>query len=308
MKEYRASHAAAGVVNPISLRRDVLTWRGREMLRSSRDHFQRMEKASGVKAWHDLELIKIFPTPNEAGQWGRSMNSDASDLLSEKHQPEVDLNGVIAHYGYGTVEQCAWVDLDALLEAQRRSLLSEGILSEELIREEHIHLTTDAITIHGYSAKWLIHCEGPFKQISGLVPVKGEVLTLKIPGLQMKNILHRGVFLLPTGEETFKLGSTFIWEDVWTSPTKAGREHLLSRLKEFLPHEFEMLDHRAGVRPASKDRRPILGAIGERRAIFNGLGARGALIAPWCADHLIDHLLHGKPLDPEVNADRFLKP
>jgi glycine/D-amino acid oxidase-like deaminating enzyme len=62
----------------------------------------------------------------------------------------------------------------------------------------------------------------------------------------------------------------------------------------------EIVDHQAGVRPASRDRRPILG-----QNILNGLGSRGVLLAPWCATHLVDHLLAGRPIDPEVNASRF---
>jgi hypothetical protein len=35
-------------------------------------------------------------------------------------------------------------------------------------------------------------------------------------------------------------------------------------------------------------------------ALFNGLGSRGVLLAPWCSQHLADHLFRGMPLDAEV--------
>jgi glycine/D-amino acid oxidase-like deaminating enzyme len=60
----------------------------------------------------------------------------------------------------------------------------------------------------------------------------------------------------------------------------------------------------SGVRPASRDRRPILGITGPRQAVFNGLGSRGVLLAPWSAAHLADHLFAGAALDPEVDLDR----
>ena len=44
---------------------------------------------------------------------------------------------------------------------------------------------------------------------------------------------------------------------------------------------------------------------GPHEAIFNGLGSRGVLLAPWCAQHLTDHLFKGVPLDPEVDLERF---
>ena len=71
--------------------------------------------------------------------------------------------------------------------------------------------------------------------------------------------------------------------------------------------EVELIDHTAGVRPASRDRRPIIGTVKDhsRLAVLNGLGARGVLLAPWSAQHLIAHLFDGAALDPEVDAKRF---
>jgi glycine oxidase len=67
----------------------------------------------------------------------------------------------------------------------------------------------------------------------------------------------------------------------------------------------EVLEQASGVRPTSRDRRPILGRTAPHEAVFNGLGSRGVLLAPWCARHLAAHLFDGAPLDPEVDAARF---
>ena len=304
-KDLRASHVAAGIVNPISLRRDVLTWRAHQMLDTSRQHFQELDRRTGRTMWHPIELIKIFPTSNEALQWRRAMNSNAADLLSNKQQPTIDRECIRAPEGHGTVLQCAWVDLNALIEAQRKHLRSENALSEEGVTETDIEEISGGVSVHGRTAPWVVHCKGPYHELPGIVPVKGEVLTVKIPGLRLESILHRQIFLLPIGNEFFKLGSTFVWNDVWTGPTLHAREHLLGKLKEIIPHRIEVIDHQAGVRPAARDRRPLLGIIGEHRAVFNGLGARGTLIAPWCAEHLIEHMFEGKPLDLEVDISRF---
>jgi glycine/D-amino acid oxidase-like deaminating enzyme len=130
--------------------------------------------------------------------------------------------------------------------------------------------------------------------------VKGEVLTVRIPGLRSGAAVHRGAFLLPIGDDLFRLGATFSWDDVWSGPTAQAKEELLARLARMTLLPAEVVDHRTGVRPASKDRRPILGPD-----ILNGLGSRGVLLAPWCAMHLVEHLLEGKKLDPEVDAARF---
>ena len=107
------------------------------------------------------------------------------------------------------------------------------------------------------------------------------------------------------GDDVYRVGSTFAWDDVWSGPTDEGKRHLLDRLHRLWSGPIEVLDHWAGVRPASKDRRPIMGRTGPHEAVLSGFGARGGLLAPWCAAHLADHLLNGKPLDPEVDVQRF---
>jgi len=40
---------------------------------------------------------------------------------------------------------------------------------------------------------------------------------------------------------------------------------------------------------------------------MNGLGTKGYMIAPLIAKELCDHLLYGKPLNPEVDLKRLKK-
>jgi glycine/D-amino acid oxidase-like deaminating enzyme len=67
------------------------------------------------------------------------------------------------------------------------------------------------------------------------------------------------------------------------------------------------VDHQAGIRPAISDRRPIIGQHAEQKRayIFNGLGARGGMVAPYFVMHFTDYLLDGKPLNKEVDIGRF---
>lgn len=138
-----------------------------------------------------------------------------------------------------------------------------------------------------------------------MVPVRGEGLTVRIPGLDLGSMLHRGVFVIPIGNDLYRVGSTFAWDNVWGGATAEARRWLLQQLERSIPRPVEVVDHWVGVRPASRDRRPILGRIGPHEAVFNGLGSRGVLLAPWSAQHLADHLLTGAPLDPEVDPARF---
>jgi glycine/D-amino acid oxidase-like deaminating enzyme len=70
---------------------------------------------------------------------------------------------------------------------------------------------------------------------------------------------------------------------------------------------YEIIKHEAGIRPTVNDRRPILGIHPEhpRLAVFNGLGTKGVMLAPYFANQLIDHLEKEQTIDPEVDLSRF---
>jgi glycine/D-amino acid oxidase-like deaminating enzyme len=304
-----ASMAAAGVVNPVVLRRDVPSWRAAELLPIAQAFYTAMEQDRGASFWHPIELVKLFPSPKEAEQWQRAMRDPGTaPFVSQEPQPEIDAAAVLAPHGHGTVTQAAWLDVPAMLDAQREALLKDAALSEIDITQGDITCEADRVRIGDRSARWLVRCEGSFSEVHGLVPVKGEGLTVRIPGLRLTCMLHRGVFLLPTptlGDDVYRVGATFKWDDVWEGPTDEGRRWLLERIMRITSLPVEVLDHWSGVRPASRDRRPVLGVTAPQQAVFNGLGSRGVLLAPWCAAHLADHLFAGAVLDPEVDVARF---
>jgi glycine/D-amino acid oxidase-like deaminating enzyme len=304
-----ASMAAAGVVNPVVLKRDVPSWRAGELLPKAERFYTHLEGTLGASFWHPVELVKLFASERDALQWEQAQADPLTGTFMDRRpQPEVDAAPVHAAHGHGTVHRAAWLDVPAMLEAQRRVLLDEAVLSEEDIPEAAIQHMPDGVCIGERSAPWLVRCAGPFAALGGLVPVKGEGLNVRMPGLPRHRMLHRGVFALPAPGGLHRVGATFAWEQVWDGPTDEARNWLLEKLGKLTPVVPEVVDHWTGVRPTSHDRRPILGRVAAHEAVLNGLGARGVLLAPWCAAHLADHLFGGKALEPEVDVARFTRP
>ena len=302
----RASEVAAGLVNPVALRRTVLTWRASEMLAIAGAFYRDLGLKYDQVFWHPMPLVAVFPTAQEAGIWQlRTKDADTARFVRIDTTAHQVLDALPQPYGRGIIDRCAWVDVRAMLAAHRAVLQAEGALREVRIDQAVITHYADGVGVLDCTAPLVVHCGGPFASAPGLVPVKGEGLTVRIPGLQLDRIVHRGVFLLPMGNEVYRVGSTFAWDDVWSGPSEEARRYLLDRLHRLVEREVEVLDHWCGVRPASKDRRPVLGHIGPHEMVFNGLGSRGVVLAPWCAQHLCDHLYDGKELDEEVRVERF---
>jgi len=306
-QEGRASEVAAGLVNPVALRRTVLTWRASEMLAIAGAFYRDLGLMHDQVFWHPMPLVAVFPTAQEAGIWQlRTREEETKRFVRMDTSVDPVLDVFPQPYGRGIIDRCAWVDVKSLLVAHRAELRAENALFEAHIDPAAILREKDGVRIGDVAAPLLVHCAGPFAEVPGMVPVKGEGLTVHIPGLVLDRIVHRGVFVLPVGSETYRVGATFAWNEVWGGPSEEARDHLLDRLQRLVEREVKVQHHWAGVRPASRDRRPILGRIGPHEAVLNGLGSRGVLLAPWCAQHLAAHLYDGVPLDPAVDPARFV--
>jgi glycine/D-amino acid oxidase-like deaminating enzyme len=105
------------------------------------------------------------------------------------------------------------------------------------------------------------------------------------------------------------VGATYNWVDKDSIPTEAGKNELISKLKEILNCDFEIISHLAGVRPTVKDRKPLIGThpIHPRIHILNGLGTRGVLLGPAMAKALFEFIEYDIPLDSSIDIKRFDK-
>ena len=101
--------------------------------------------------------------------------------------------------------------------------------------------------------------QNPFFNDLPLDGVKGELLIIKAPELSLDLIINTSVFILPLGNQLFKVGATYNWNDKTDTPTQEGKQELIDRIKEILSCNFEIISHYAGVRPTVKDRKPLVG-------------------------------------------------
>jgi glycine oxidase len=284
----------------------VPSWRAHEVLPLARAHYTAIGQREGGTFWHDMPLDTVIANADAARQWSlRQHAPELAPFVRAGTDPRPPAEGILPGHGMVRVQACGWLDVGALLDTQQQRLHSNGDWSGTA----EVRTGPCGVQAGPFTAPLLVRCEGAFAAVSGLVPVKGETLLLRIPGLGLSHIMHRGVFLLPLGGDLYRVGATFKWTDVWEGPTDEGRRWLLDKLAAVLAPEVlaraEVLEQASGVRPTSRDRRPILGRTAPHEAVFNGLGSRGVLLAPWCARHLAAHLFDGAPLDPEVDAARF---
>ena len=134
-------------------------------------------------------------------------------------------------------------------------------------------------------------------------------MLIKAPNLNLDVIMKSSIFVLPIGNDLYKVGATYNWEDKSDLPTQSGKEELMARIDEILDCDYEVVSHMAGVRPTVKDRKPLLGQHDDYTNLFvlNGLGTRGVMLGPSMAKALYNNIEHQLPLSDEINWNRYLK-
>jgi glycine oxidase len=132
-------------------------------------------------------------------------------------------------------------------------------------------------------------------------------LMIKAPDLKIDFAIKSSVFVIPLGNDLYRIGATYERENITNTPTQKAKEELLDKLKRFINCDFEVVEHYAGIRPTVKDRRPLIGRHIEHKNLYilNGLGSRGVMIAPYVAEKLFKFVENNIAIDKEIDVNRF---
>ncbi|MGB1308331.1 MAG: NAD(P)/FAD-dependent oxidoreductase [Oceanihabitans sp.] len=219
-----------------------------------------------------------------------------------------------ASFGFGKVLQTGRIDTPLLISAYRKHLASTNNLQKEAFNYNALELHENYFIYQNMQAKHIVFAEGfglkknPFFSNLPLNGTKGELLTIHAPNLNIDFILKSSVFIIPLGQDLYRIGATYEWKDKTNTTTIKAKEELLQKLKSFLNCDFKVIDQVAGIRPTVKDRRPLVGqhAANKNMYVLNGLGTRGVLIAPYVAKQLFQFIENQIPLESDINISRFI--
>lgn len=311
-----ASAEAAGLINPITGRRYVKSWRIDELIPFAKEAYQVQEDSLGISCFHNRSIFRAFFSAKESNDWW----ARASDPGFEHYFASESDSGPFERtcrpvHSYGAVRKSAQVDVRLFLEAFAAKAAREGWLLQERFVYADLECTPQAVHYRDIKADYVVFCEGfglrgnPFFQGLPMEGAKGEVLIVRIPGFPMDAVLKHKIFIAPLGRELCWVGATYERVFQHSGPSPEQAVFLENQLREILMLSYEVVGHRAAVRPTVRDRRPLLGfhSTYPRLVIFNGLGTKGASLAPFWAHHLVQVLVGNTSLDPEVDINRFIR-
>ncbi|KAF2341787.1 NAD(P)/FAD-dependent oxidoreductase [Flavobacterium tistrianum] len=310
-----SSKVAGGLYNPVILKRFSEVWNAKEQLVLMNEFYDKIEEKLKEKFNFKMPVLRKFFSIEEQNNWFAASDKInlapflSTKLISKKY------TSIDSPFDYGEVLHTGYVDTALLLDTYRQYLLQNDLLREESFDFDHIEFLDSGIQYKNIKARHIIFAEGfgmhknPFFNYLPLDGTKGELFIIKAPDLNLDVIVNTSVFILPLGDNLFKVGATYNWHDKTAEPTEEGKQELLERIKEIITCDFEIVKHFAGVRPTVADRRPLLGTheVHKSLHILNGLGTRGVMLGPAMAEALYDHIENNVPLDREADIKRFHK-
>jgi glycine/D-amino acid oxidase-like deaminating enzyme len=309
-----SSKVAAGIFNPITGKRFVKTWLCDEIYPTIVPFYQEMEVLLNSKFLHKTPIARPISNVKEQnhliGLADEPENENFIEYCAKVNEIEtitdLKLGALLSKIG-------GWVNVPLFLEALKKYLENKVLFLNQAFDYNQIIFEKDSVNYLNYTFKKIIFCEGanytnnPHFNWLPFNTVKGELLTVKMDIDLQNHILLDGIFIVPSGNQAFKVGATYDWTDKTISTTEAGKLEISKKLQKLIHTNFQIINHEAGIRPATVDRRPFLGEHPryQNLAIFNGLGTKGVSLAPYFAKEMTNFLINNIQVNPEVNINRF---
>jgi len=297
----RSSRIAAGLANPVVLKRQKWVNAAELFMPASRQFFTSLEKELKTKFIHHAEIEHVFHKAGEVNDW--LVNSNKPHLNQHLGSVKKEtLPFVESPLGRGVLQNIFWLDTHHYIEQHKAKLRRRDRLIEgEWSGTNTLKAEDKVIYCHGHLLR-----ESHPSLAKAFSPTKGELMLIKGSQLPEDRILHAGVFTLPLGNGLFKVGASYAHQNLNDETSAKGLSFLEEKLNIFYKGPYEIEEQLAGVRPNIKDRKPLLGRLNEQEYVFNGMGSRGVLMAPYLAQHFIEFFLQAKALKKEWDLQRFI--
>ena len=310
-----SSYVAGGIFNPVILKRFTTAWKAAEQIKMAIPFYEQLEQKLHVKLIYNWNIYRRFHSAEEQNEWFFAADKPSLAPFMDEQIKKNDNSNLIAPHGLGMVKHTGNIDTGILLDNYIAYLKDISAFSNESFDYSGLKRKDDHFEYKDQKAARIIFCEGfgikknPFFNYLPLNGNKGEYITIYAEELKLDFAVKSSIFLIPLGNDLYKVGATYDHKDKTSETTAKAKERLVRSLKELIKCDFEVVDQVAGIRPAVSDRRPIVGEHPEIPRLYccNGFGSRGVLIAPNMAKELLENIEEAKALDPEVDLSRFTK-
>lgn len=309
-----SSNIAAGIIHPITGRRLVKSWLFDDAYPIARSTYYEIALKFNQSFFQELSILEIYTSIKNRNDWIAITVEEQIKNLVEGELTANEISGVEMPYGGVVLNATGYLNIKKMLAFYRNYFEESDAILNEQFRFEDLIISDNQIQYGAVSATRIIFCEGfhafqnPYFKTLPYQFAKGEILIMECPGLSEDYIINKSIYIQPLGNSKFRMGATYEWNQLDFEPTEMACEKLIELFASVVKLPFKVIAHYAAVRPTVKGRRPLIGMHTNYKpiGIFNGLGTKGVLLAPYLAKHFTEHLLFGKPLMKEVTIESYL--
>ncbi len=308
-----SSKVAAGLITPITGMRLTVSWRYTMFYREAVRFYHTCGQRLKQRFFFPRGYVRLLKNEAEIAKWHkRRRDPDMQPFLHP--QPPV-MNAEVIHDPANGFQQrhAAWLDTTAYLRASRDFFASVGAWAQADVQPTDVQDDTTGIEWQGQRFSHVIWAQGwsaekhPLLHWVPFQSARGTILTVEADMRGERRVLNRGCWLLPRPDGTLRAGSTYEWKfDDPSTPAPDQVALLEANLRSLLKVPATITATQTAVRPIVKNHQALMGThpTHPRVAFLNGLGSKGSLRSPWLARHLIEHLLDGTAIDPELDLQR----
>jgi glycine oxidase len=310
-----SSKIAAGIWNPIVFKRLTKSWLADDLVPELIAFYNFCEKELHTTLIHHRNIIKAFSEEQEKHLWLRKA-SDGNLFLDKQIYTDLKIDENYSVESYSKVLQAGNLNVAHFIESVKTYLIHKQSYIEETFNYSELNINDSGVRYREIEADNIVFCDGhlitenPYYNWIPMKPAKGELLTIHCPELKLKkDIFNKGFFILPLENDLYKVGATYEWENLSDIPTQKAKDELIKKLNSIITTHYTIVAHDAGIRPSVIDRRPVVGVHHDYQNlfIFNGLGTKAVMLAPYFAKQLINNIKNKGAIDDEVNPNRFRK-
>lgn len=311
LPEQYSPKVIGGLISPITGKRFVKTWLADTLLPFAANFYTHLERELATSFYKPIPIVRLFADVQQANDLSvRQADEEYDNYFKNYTFSNAQIN---VEHGYTVLNHGAVVDGIEMLSALHEYFHKKGIIKNILFNSSELMIKKQYIEWENIRTKALVFCEGwktinnPYFNDLPFMPAKGELLVIKSVKLKLKELINRGIFIRPLNNDLYLVGSTYTWNDLSLKTTQSARNEMEGKLKSVIKSDYIIIEQLAGIRPSVRGRRPFLGKKQHRENIyiFNGLGTKGLLLAPFFSDHLVKYLLDGQVLMPEIDIGRF---
>ena len=198
---HNSSHVAAGIYNPVILKRFSGLSQAQEQLDLMNEFYRVVEDKLQCALNFPMKVLRKFYSVEEQNNWFTAMDRDGLSGFLSKELVNEKFQGIDSPYGYGQVLQTGYVNVGLLLKEYKSFLTNHKAFLEEVFDYDALEILQNSVRYKDIEARHIVFAEGfgmlanPYFKNLPLDGTKGELLLIKAADLKLDVIINTNLFM-----------------------------------------------------------------------------------------------------------------